>query len=458
MLVQQGIIDAATATALLTALAEITAAGPDALPVDPEREDLYFNYEHEVIRRAGAEAGGQMHTGRSRNDLAAALDAMRLRSLLAALVGSALALREALLGLAAAHTETVMTGYTHLQPAQPITLAHYLCGIEVAVGRDVERLLAALHRADRSPLGAAALAGTGHPIDRDLVARLLGFDRVTSNTLDSVASRDGVLEALAASAILGTTLARFAGDLYVWYTREFGTIDLRDRVAGTSSVMPQKKNPIILETVRGKATHALGALVSAVSAVRATPFTNTVDSGRVALEGAWEALEQTRVAAELARLAVENLVVRADLMAERAAGDFSTVTQLADVLAARGLPFRQAHELVGAIVRACVERGLDSRAIDVALVEEAAARLGLRIAIDYSSLQAALDPLESVRARAHAGGPAPATVRTAIEAARADLAARRAELDGFTARLQARSDELRARVRAVLGTASSRTS
>jgi len=373
MLEQRKIIDRPTATALLAAVHDIREKGPESLPMDVDREDLYLNYEHAIALRAGSDVGGQIHTGRSRNDISATITATRFRSAMISLIDSALKTRAVFLDTASDHVDTVMPGYTHLQPAQPITLAHYLVGIETALDRDTARLLAALLRANRSPMGAAALAGTGYPIDRELMAELLGFDTVAVNTLDAVASRDYVLEGVAAAVVMGTTLARFAQDLYVWYTDEFALIDFRDGISGTSSIMPQKKNPIVLEHIRGRTVHALGAFTAAVAGVRSTPYTNTVDGNRESLRSTWDALEATRSAVELATLAVQNMIVRADRMLQRCESNFSTVTELADTLVRQWhVSFRAAHEIVGGVVRTCLVRGLRATDIDAELVREVA--------------------------------------------------------------------------------------
>ncbi len=449
MLARQGIIDRGAARALLMAVEDIRKEGPGKLPLDLEREDLYFNYEHAVITRVGPDIGGQMHTGRSRNDLGAAVTAVRFRRLVMAMVDGALATRAALLELASLHLNTVMPGYTHLQPAQPITLAHYLTAVEAGLSRDTDRLLAALLRANRSPMGAAALAGTGYPIDREMTAELLGFDSVSVNTLDCVASRDYLLEALAAAAIMGTTLSRFAQDLYVWYTNEFGMIDFRDRVTGTSSIMPQKKNPILLENIRGRTAHALGAFTAAVAGIRSTPYTNTVDGNREALHGAWSALEESRISLDLAKLAVENLVVRKELMTERCQTNFSTVTELADTLVTEwGISFRQAHEIVGGVVRTCLEKGLGVKDIDGALVSKVALDdEGISKAVSTAVVRKALDPVENVRVRSHPGGPAPDAVRAMIKTAEAGVLGHREALSSFRQRLQTREAKLASRVR-----------
>ncbi|MDP2872826.1 MAG: argininosuccinate lyase [Bacillota bacterium] len=437
MLAQEGIVTPQAAAAILDALDDIAAQGPAGLELDPEREDLYFNYEHAVSGRVGPDTGGRMHTGRSRNDLGATLTRLRCRDVLLGLMDAAVELREALLARAGEHLETVMPGYTHLQPAQPITLGHYLTAVEEALGRDTERLAAALRHADLCPLGAAALAGTGFPINRDTTAELLGFSAVLPNTLDCVASRDYLLEALAAAAIMGVTLSRFAQDLYVWYSAEFGAVDFPDRAAGTSSIMPQKKNPILLEHIKGRTAHAPGAFVSAIAGIRNTNFTNVIDANREALRPAWGALEELRVSLALSVLVVRTLIVRDALLLDRCRTNFSTVTELADTLVRLwGISFRQAHEVVGGVVRRVMAGGGTAAAIDADLVREVSAEiLGMRYDLDNAAVALALDPVNNVRARGHYGGPAPDQVSRMVTEGRARLDETRSLLDGVRRRM-----------------------
>ena len=412
MLARRGIISPETAAALLRAIEGLAVAGKDALELDPRREDLYFNYERAVIQEVGPAIGGQMHTARSRNDLGSTMFRMRCRDVLLQLLGEVCRCRQALLAKAAEHLDTVMPGYTHLQPAQPITFAHYLAAIEEALQRDTDRLFGALVHTQLNPLGAGALAGTGFPIDRELTTQLLGFDGLVVDTLDAVASRDYLLEAAAAGAILGATLSRFAQDLYVLYTYEFGTIDFPDRVAGTSSIMPQKKNPNDLEHIKGRTAPIAGALVSGLAAIRNTNYTNIIDANREGLRPVWAGLEELRIALALARVATETAQPRAELMLARCRMNFSTVTELADTLVRKWrISFREAHEIVGAVVRDAIAAGLDASGITAAMVMTHAVPLvGVGYSITDGEVHDALDPLRNVEARSHAGGPAPEAV------------------------------------------------
>src|SRR5690625_1067511 len=289
-----------------------------------------------------------MHTGRSRNDLGASMVRMRSRGIILSLVEKLVELRSTLLDKAAEYQDVVFPGYTHLQPAQPVTLGHYFTAVEEGLSRDTTRMLAAYDTANASSLGAAASAGTGFPIDRDLPAKWLGFTKLARNTLDAVASRDYLLETLSAATIAAGTLNRHVQDLYVWYTQEFGLIDFRDRVSGTSSIMPQKKNPVLLENIKGRTSHQLGAFNAAIAGIRNSHYQNIIDANRIGFNPSWQALEELRVSLLLTRVAFENIIINKDRALERCKRDFSTVTQLADTLViTAGISFRSEERRVG---------------------------------------------------------------------------------------------------------------
>jgi len=444
MLCHQEIITEQDGGALLRAIGALAAAGAGQLELDPEREDLYYNYEQAVIARTGHEVGGRMHTGRSRNDLGATMSRMRCRDVLLELIAATCRCRQALLERAGEHLETVMPGYTHLQPAQPVTYGHWLLAIEQAMGRDTERLFGALERTNLCPLGAAALAGTGFDIAREMTSAWLGFSGLAVNTLDAVASRDFFLETLAAGALLGATLSRMAQDLYVWYTNEFGLVDLPDRVAGTSSIMPQKKNPVVLEHIKGRTSHVIGALVTALATVRNANYSNVIDANREGLRPGWTALVELKVSLDLATVAVESAMPRADVMLERCRKNFSTVTELADELVRLwNISFRDAHEVVGAVVREALAAGLDAGGITAKLVEAEAHRLlEGEYTISEQAVKQALDPLQNVQARRHTGGPAPEAVAAAGATADTLLKAHLSSLEAFRVELAAAADSL----------------
>ncbi|MBM3225429.1 MAG: argininosuccinate lyase, partial [Candidatus Tectomicrobia bacterium] len=322
MLVRQQILRPEAARQIVQAVVALEQEGAAAFQLDPRLEDAFFNYEAALIRRTGPEIGGQMHTGRSRNDLSATLLRLQLRDRLLDLLPQFFTLRRTALAQAERYAEVIMPGYTHLQPAQPITFGHYLVGIAAALERDTQRLAAVYPRVNQSPLGAGALAGTTFPLDRDYTASLLGFDGLVEHTLDAVASRDCAVECLAQGAIFGLTCSRIAQDLHVWFAHEFQSIDLPDQVAGTSSIMPQKKNPVVLEHLKGKPAHLLAAFVAAATAIKNVSFTNTIDGNREAMQGLWQALDEIHRCVMLLNLILDTVTPNAALLLERAQSNF----------------------------------------------------------------------------------------------------------------------------------------
>jgi len=411
MLAEQGIVGEADAGAILAALTEVEAAGHAALP---DSEDVHEAIETAVVERVGSE-GGRMHTARSRNDEVAACIRYRLRDDLLALLDALAGAREQLLDVASEHTETVMPGYTHLQPAQPTTVAHWLCSYEGALTRDTARLLAAYDRVNRSPLGAAAFAGTPFEIDRERVADLLGFAGLVENAIDAASARDFLVETGAALAALATTLSGLAEDVVVAASK--GHVDLTDEYASTSSIMPQKKNPDTLELVRGRTGDATAGLEGLLTTLKGLPRAYNRDLQR-ASGHTWAAIDSVAESIEVAVGAVVTAEWPADSLKAAAGEGFATATGVADLLAMAGVPFRTAHEVVARAAETTSEP--DVAAIDAAgeavLGEPATAR------VDRTRLERALDPVESVAMRDSRGGPAPAAVEAHLDRAREALA------------------------------------
>lgn len=419
MLAKQKLLSRETAEVLARALLRMEEEGPGVVNVDPRREDAYFNYEAHLIGLIGTDIGGRMHVARSRNDLGAAIDRIRARGVLLDLVDALNAARRRALEVAARYTDVVMPGYTHLQPAQPVTYGFYLAGIAAALERDGQRLAAAFERTNLSPLGAAAFAGTTFPIDRDETSRLLGFSGLIENTLDAVASRDFGLELMAALTQLAVTWSRIAQDYFVFVTHEFQTIEFPDSVAGTSSIMPQKKNPVVLEHLKGKAGHVLGLYVSSATAMKATHFTNTNDGNREGMRGLWEAAEETQRCLVLVELVLRTARPNAALMLRRAKEDFATATDLADALVRDAdLSFREAHHVVGGVVRAAMDAGLAADGITTAMIDEVAReQLGRPLGLPEDLVRRSLDPQVSVNGRSLPGGPAATAVQASVDQA-----------------------------------------
>jgi argininosuccinate lyase len=411
MLAERGLVSSREGRTLLRAIAAV-GSNAELIDAHADREDLYLMVEAAIIASAGADAGGQLHIGRSRNDLTATMTRMAAREQAWLIQERLLAFIGQLTDLAAAHAGTIMAGYTHLRPAQPTTLGHYLTGVAYALRRDYHRLADAIERCDECPLGAAAFAGTGFTIDRQRTASLLGFTRPTAHTHDAVASRDGILELIAALALLAAMLARLTQDLYVWSTVEFGFLVLDPAIAGGSSIMPQKQNPNVLERVRGRAAHAAAALLDALMATKGTGFMHCQDISVDSVAPYWDAAAQ--VEGMLAVLAQVLAAVHVDVrrLRERSTVGFTMATEVADALVrARGIPFRTAHGIVNRVVQ--VSGGPDVGELVRRLSEEAAA-VGYHVVLTEGEVRSSLDPTAAV-ARRRAGGPAPDEVLGMVE-------------------------------------------
>jgi argininosuccinate lyase len=412
-------LDAATVKTLAQAMHRMAIEGPGALPDDPAIEDPYFAYEERLSQIAGPDAAGQLHAGRSRNDIGATLDQMAARQHCLDISEALVTLRSTVLAIASRHATTIVPGHTHLQPAQPITFGFYMVSIAAALERDADRVLAAFDRIDACSLGSAAMGGTSFPLDRGRTAGLLGFGRVAEPCLDAVASRDFATELLFAATALAVTWSRVLQDLYVYLSLEFSSIDLPDRVAGTSSIMPQKKNPIAIEFLRAEAARAIGGLTTTLSAIKSTNFSIALDATREGLTDLWAVLHRMPGNLRLFTRIIESVTLREADLLERCRTNFSTVTDLADGLVrVAGLPFREAHHIVGGVVRAALADGLPADKIDAAMVERAAGR---RLGIDDAFVRGCLDPAQAVEARKTQGGTSRGEVERMIVAQRATL-------------------------------------
>lgn len=451
MLARCGLISSDAARQIAQGLLRMEAEGPEAVTLDPQREDSYFNYEAHLIGLIGTAAGGRMHIARSRNDLTAAIDRLRARDLILAVGQALLSIEDHALEGALRFRDAVMPGYTHLQPAQPVTYGFYLAGVAEAFERDIGRLVDAWPRGNLCPLGAGALAGTTFAIDRHAIATSLGFEGLVENTLDAVASRDFGLEILADLSQIAIGWSRVAQDYHVMVSHEFQTIEFPDRVTGTSSIMPQKKNPVVLEHLKGKAGHMLGLYVASATASKGTHFTNTIDGNRETMRGVWEAGEEVLRCLSLLDLIIANGRPSAELMKRRVTEDFASATDLADVLVRDAdLSFREAHHIVGAVVRAAMDRGLTADSITTEMVDDAARdQLGHALGLPAELVRRSLDPATSVAARTLPGGPAPEAVVRSVEAAKARLLTCRADLTAKQDRLASTRDALKRDIRQI---------
>jgi argininosuccinate lyase len=391
--------------------------------LDGAYEELYFNVQKSLFERIGIETGGKLHTGRSRNDIYATLTRMEVRRSLWEVMQRVIDLQQVLTEGAAADIDTVITGYTHRMPAQPITIGHFYLGVFSAFHRDFLRLQNAYRCANISPYGSAALAGTGFAINRQRQCELLGFEKVLTNSLDGVGARDFILEAESAFAIMMSNLSRVAQDLYVWSGAEYGMYVPGAPVSLISSIMPQKKNPDSLEMAEGKAGHALGAFVSAFSAIKNTPFSFSQDLLEASVmywEGHSQTLQALGLLCETIKCSAFNRQ-RARLLAQN---NFSTVTALADFLVQKfKLPFWQAHDIVGDMVRRVHTSGRLMEGLTSGLLKEVARDIfQLDLDVGDEEIQACLDPAKSVQAKISEGGPGRKSVEQMLSEANLNLA------------------------------------
>ncbi|MBS2554246.1 argininosuccinate lyase [Catenulispora sp. NL8] len=357
MLTERGVIEAAHAARLLAQIERLRGTAFAQLRDRPMPRGVYLAYEGLLSELLGEEVGGVLHTGRSRNDLGATTVRLRAREHCLQLLDAVDALAETLLDRAVKYQDVVMPAYTHGQPAVPITFGHYLVGVAASVVRGYTDLVAAGSEIEVNPLGAGAVGGTSVPIDPARTAELLGFTGVAVNSVDAVASREFVLRLLAGVSTLGVTVTRVARDLSVWTSEESGLLHLADDLVGSSSMMPQKRNPFLLEYIQGKASASLGHYVGAVSAMASAGYTNAIAVGTEAVRQLWPGLREGVDAATLLRLVVDGATPDEQRMDQRAADGFTAATYLAERLVASGVPFRTAHHEVGRRVLAALDAG-----------------------------------------------------------------------------------------------------
>jgi argininosuccinate lyase len=415
MLAAQGIIGAQDLADIQRGMAQIASeieAGTFDWKLD--LEDVHLNIEARLTQLVG-DAGKRLHTGRSRNDQVATDVRLWLRGEIDRLAPLLVAMQRAMVELASQHADTVMPGFTHLQVAQPVSFAHHLLAYVEMFARDAERLADARKRVNRLPLGAAALAGTSYPLDRHAVAKALGFDGLCENSLDAVSDRDFALEFASFASITMVHVSRLAEEIVLWMSQNFGFIDLADRYCTGSSIMPQKRNPDVAELARGKSGRVVGHLMGLITLMKGQPLTYNKDNqeDKEPLFDTVDTVSDTlRIMAEM----VEGIVVKPEAMERAALRGYATATDLADYLAKKGLPFRDAHEVVAHAVKQAMKLGVDLSALPLAELQAF-----------HPSIEADVLPLLTLRgsleARRVAGGTAPEQVRLQVERHRARLSA-----------------------------------
>ncbi|MEN9203521.1 MAG: argininosuccinate lyase [Thermostichus sp. DG_1_6_bins_120] len=378
---------------------------------EPDAEDVHYAVEHRLVALVG-EVGKKLHTGRSRNDQVSTDLRLYLRDQIDRLRTSLWQLRGVLLQLASQHVETILPGYTHLQRAQPISLAHHLLAYEEMFWRDWERLGRVREQVNVCPLGSGALAGTPLPIDRYLTAHLLGFERITANSLDAVSDRDYLVEFHAAASLILVHLSRLSEEMVLWASQEFAFVALTDACATGSSLMPQKKNPDVPELVRGKAGRVFGHLQALLVTLKGLPLAYNKDL-QEDKEGLFDTVDTLSSCLEAVTIFLqEGIQFQPQRMAAAVQEDFSNATDVADYLVRRGVPFRTAHDLVGQIVRVCLAEGSVLRDLSLERWKQ------FHPAFEEDIL-AAIDPQQVVAARLSAGGTGFVVVRQALQQAQA---------------------------------------
>lgn len=417
MLAECGIITPANAAAIVRAVAAIRAEGVAAHAYQPGIEDLFFRIEGRIIELAGADYGGNLQLARSRNDLGHALVRMALRTRVLDIQEALLRLRTAVMAQARRHLNTLMPGYTHTQPAQPVTFAHYLAGVLTFLAHDQAKFASAYATVNQSPLGAAALTGTGFPIDRRCVADLLGFDDIVVSTQHAIGGGEYLTDVAFAVQALTIDLSRMTHDLLVRATQEANALRIDDSFIQISSIMPQKRNPVVLEHLRARLSRALGYAQTVVTQCHSIPYGDTQDIEDEILPPIFNALGAIEECLELYTAVFETLTLNEAHLRGQAGEGFTTATELADTLVREtGLPFRLAHKVVAGMVQAAVKAGIPSSQLTLDLLQTSAHQvLGRDLAFDEAQFRQALDPAHFVAIRSGEGGVAPTATAVLLD-------------------------------------------
>ncbi|MCK5479591.1 MAG: argininosuccinate lyase, partial [Gammaproteobacteria bacterium] len=410
---KQGLLSEAEKDQILQGLAEIEAEiKTGRFEFRPELEDIHMNIEKTLVEKIG-EAGEKLHTGRSRNDQVALDMRLYLREECARLLELLTELQKGFVGLARQYLYTIMPGYTHLQRAQPVLLSHHLLAYYEMFGRDKERLADCLKRINVMPLGAAALAGTGLPIDREFVARELDFPAVSTNSMDTVSDRDFMVEFLSACSLIQVHLSRFSEELVLWASQEFSFVEIADRFCTGSSIMPQKKNPDIPELIRGKSGRVVGSLIALLTVLKGLPLTYNRDL-QEDKEPVFDAVDTVSHSLALTADLLGGLTFNRQTLLGATKAGFLTATDLADYLVLKNVPFRQAHAIVGSAVAYCLENSKELTDLNLMELQMFSEAIGQDV-FEVLSVEG------SVNSRTSAGGTAAVEVEKALAAAEADL-------------------------------------
>ena len=411
MLMEQKIIQWQDGAKILKALQKLSSQ-----KLDPNAEDVHMAVEEAVLAETGPEVGGNLHIAKSRNDQVTTAIRMQLRNELLNILQLVLNMQESLIETASKHTKTVILAYTHLQPAQPVTFAHYLLSHVDALGRDLERLQNAYVHVNLCPLGAGALATTSFPINRKRTAELLGFDSVLENSIDAVGSRDFIVETQSALAVLAVNLSRLAEDLIIWSSPEFGTVELPDDFTSTSSIMPQKKNPEVLEVIRARASYALGDLVASAAALKSLPTTYNLDFQEITPK-LWATTDNLTASLSIFSKLIPKLKVT-DNVEDKATAGFVGATELANMLVRKyNIAFRTSHKIVGALVKTLIDSKKNLLAATPELLQKTAQEVaGIKLAVKSEDIISCINLRKLVETYKVQGGPSPKEVERIISA------------------------------------------
>lgn len=439
------------AAKIIGALRWIEEQGPDHFEFDPSLEDTMPNLEGILVSRLGEEVGGKVLTGRARGEVTVVAMRLYLRENFLDLLTQVNELRQVVLDLAQEHTETVMPGYTHAQHAQPTTFGHYLACVAEALETDASRLEDSYRRINASIAESSIGQGTAYPIDRQRIGDLLGFEGLVENTRYALLSWDRVIEVLANVAILAINLNRFSDDLFYWCTYEFSMVELADEYSSTSFIMPQKKNPYVLEELACIAGRAITVFTREAFRWNRMSFGLAVHIGGVKADPSL-AVKEVCGAVEMLSGVVSTLTVNKDLMKERSGIFFSQASELADTLVReKSLSFRTAHKIIGTVVREALAQGKKPSQIDSQMIDAAAMEVtGKPVGLDPEVLLRSLDPMEIVKAKNGIGGAAPQAVKISIQHRKAQLEEDRKSLAGKKERVSAAREKLDEAIREIL--------
>ena len=442
MLADQKIVTRGEAASIRKTLDAISQEEIRKVRYDGTYEDLFCYIERLVVAGCGEDAAGRLHTARSRNDIDMTMYRMTQRQLLLAVIDGALALRRALIPLAERYREAVFAAHTHTQPAQPSTIAHYLLAVIEQLERDAVRLKAAHASTNQNPLGACAITGTGFPISRERTTELLGFDGTTCNTYGSIASVDYLLESVSATAVMLVGLGRVVQDLLLWCTMEFGYLRLTDEFVQSSSIIPQKRNPVALEHARAIASKALGQAAGLMVAVHNTPFGDIVDTEDDLQPMVVQMFKDAARAVSLVAAAMADATFNVEKLAERAGQNWITITELADTLARdHGLPFKAGHTIAARLIAG--SRTSPDTPLAALLRQVSKDVTGKEIVYTDAQLAQILGPQHFVEVRKTYGGPSPSETLRAIGVSKTSLVADDEWLTAARGRLRAAEKKLR---------------